>query len=154
MSQKRYTPRQRFQKVDEVFEKIKETGCSLELACAEAGISRTTFSRWRNKLQAHNAYLEDGMIPDESRRPKHLARQLSSSTRQRIVDEASNSQHTSANKIAKLLKGQGLSISTSKVIEVLEEEGLYGEIQVTNKRGEKVRKRGLIVMCEKANFSF
>lgn len=149
MSQKRYTPQQRFQKVEEVFEKIKETGCSLELACAEAGISRTTYSRWRNKLLAHNAYLEYEVIPEESRRPKHLARQLNSSTRQRIVEEASNPQHTSANKIAKHLKSQGLPVSTSKIIEVLEEEGLYGEIQVSNKRGEKVRKRGLTSMYEK-----
>lgn len=149
MSQKRYTPQQRFQKVEEVFEKIKDTRCSLAIACAEAGISRSTYSRWRNKLLVNGEYLAHEVIPEKSRRPKHLARKISPSTRQRVVEEAGKPNHMSANQIAQYLQGNGLSISTAKVIEILKEEGLYGVIHITNAKGVSICKSGLLRLCEK-----
>ena len=149
MSQKRPSPQQRYQKVLEVLEKIKATGCTLEEACDGAGVSRTTYSRWRDKLQANENYLEKGEIPEKSRRPKRLARATSPTTRHYVVYEAGKPHHTSANGIARHLKENGILISTAKVIEILEEEGLYGEIHSANARGELVRKRGLLKLCEK-----
>lgn len=148
MSQKTHTPKQRYQIVKDVLEKTLHDGCSLDEACTAVGVARTTFSRWRNKLRVNENYLDNEEIPEKSRRPKRLARLISESTKQYVVDEASKPHQTSANRIARHLKENGLPISTAKVIEILEGEGLYGEIHILNARRESVRKRGLLKLCE------
>ena len=66
-----------------------------------------------------------------------------------MIKEAAKPHHTSASSITKQLKSDGISIGNAKVIEILREEGLYGEIQVKSANGEHKRKSGLLRLCEK-----
>lgn len=78
-----------------------------------------------------------------------LARQITDATKQQVIAEASKPHHTSANSITKQLKRDGVSIGTAKVIEILEEAGLYGIIYKKKASGEYTGKRGLLKQCEK-----
>ena len=126
-----------------------EFGCSLEEACRQVGVPRTTYTRWLNKLSENGSDLESGEIPDQSRRPKTFARETSESTKQRVIEEAANVSHKTASSITKQLQQEGISIGNAKVIEILKENGLYGEIEVQNAKGEWRRKSGLLRLCQK-----
>jgi len=118
-------------------------------ACEKLGISPDSYRRWRDKLAANPERVKQEEIHDDSRRPKRLARQVSVSTRQRVIEVANQPQYKSANRITQQLKVEDIAIGTAKVIEILEEEGLYGEIQIKDASGEYKRKRGLLRQCEK-----
>lgn len=113
------------------------------------GVSRTSFRRWRDRLNTNPEYKQREAIEMDSTRPICHARQVSANTRQRIIEEAQNTHHTSASSITRQLKAEGIAISTAKVIEILEEEGLYGMIQVRDSKGGIKRKRGLLRLCQK-----
>ncbi|MGM0692320.1 MAG: transposase [Pseudomonadota bacterium] len=149
MSQKiHHTPSSRFQSVKAVAELI-EDGNSVKSACAKINVSPSNYRRWRDALIANPEFEQRKVIEMGSRRPKRFARQVSASTRQRIIDMANQHQHTSANSITQQLKDDGIDIGTAKVIEILKEEGLFGEIEVQNASGGYRRKRGLLKLCEK-----
>ncbi len=118
-------------------------------ACEKVGISPDSYRRWRDKLADNPEWVKQEEIHDESRRPKRMARQVSASTTLRVIELANHPQHQSANSITHQLKDEGIAIGTAKVIEILEGEGLYGEIEVKNAKGEYKRKRGLKKLCEK-----
>ncbi len=149
MSQKiHHAPASRFKSVKAVAELI-EDGYSVKRACARLNIAPSNYRRWRDALDANPDFAQRKVIEDESRCPKRFARQMNTGTKQRIIDMANQPEHTSANSITQQLKGEGIAIGTAKVIEILEMEGLFGEIQKKDASGEFRRKRGLLKQCEK-----
>lgn len=121
----------------------------LDDTCHSCGVSPSNYRRWKAILDDHPEYHEQGIIPAQSQRPNHLARQTSDTTKQRVVEEASKTHHTSASSITAQLKSDGIPIGKGKVIEILEEAGLYGTIYKTNATGEYKQRRGLFRLCEK-----
>lgn len=122
---------------------------SLSAACDTYNVPKENYRRWKAVLDAHPEYRKQGIVPDQSRRPKHLARQASEAIKQRVIAEASKPHHTSANSITQQLKDDGIAIGNGTVIEILEEAGLYGTIYKMNAQGELQSKRGLLRLCEK-----
>ncbi|RUR25704.1 hypothetical protein ELY33_17710 [Vreelandella andesensis] len=122
---------------------------SLNALCVSCGFSTSNYRRWKAALDEHPEYHEQGIIPTESTRPKHLARQTSEATRQCVIEEASKPHHTSAHSITDQLKSEGIAIGNGTVIEILEAAGLYGTIKRTNAKGECIKKKGLFRLCEK-----
>ena len=125
-----------------------ETGYSLAHCCKEVGVSLSSYRRWLNELMSNEDFQKKQKIDTKSRRPHVFARALSASTKQRVIEEAGKDCHQSANSITRQLKAEGVRISTSTVIEVLEEAGLYGVITTYRKDGMPVRKSGLLKCCQ------
>lgn len=148
--QRRHTPAERYLLVIKVNDALAEhSEMSVQQACHEVGVAPSNYRRWWDRLKQHPEYHHERAIPTQSKRPKQLTRQTSNEVRQRVIHESQQPQHTSANSITQQLTREGFTIGTSKVIEILETEGLYGEIQVKKANGEWVRKRGLLRLCEK-----
>ncbi|WP_445001183.1 hypothetical protein [Halomonas mongoliensis] len=134
-------------KVDRSLEAFPDT--PLDAICESCGVSQSNYRRWKDILDDHPEYHQEGIIPTQSRRPKRLARQTTEATKQRVIAEASKPHHTSANSITEKLKSEGVAIGKGTVIEILKEAGLYGTIHTMNTKGELQRKRGLLRLCEK-----
>lgn len=147
MSQKTYSAEQRFCYVIDISEFIVDNRCTIREACDHFGIPPANYRRWRNKLAENQSYMTSESIPEESRRPDRLARKISASTRQRVIEEAHDFKHKSANSIVKHLSTEGIAISVATVIDILEEEGLYGKIYTEQSDGSFKVKRGLLRLC-------
>lgn len=128
---------------------LVDDGYTLKEACEKLEISLTSYRRWRNQIIANPDFVKQEAIEMASRRPKRFARQVSASTRQRVIEVAHQPHHQSANSIAEQLRAEGIRIGNAKVNEILVEEGLFGEIYIQQPSGAYKRKRGLLKLCEK-----
>lgn len=149
ISQPKKTPEERYElvaKVDRYLTFFPEL--ALNSICESCGVSPSNYRRWKTTLDKNPEYQQKGIIPTQSTRPKHPARQISEATKQRVIEEACKPNHTSANSITSQLNDEGIAIGKGKVIEILEEVGLYGTIYKTNAKGECQEKRGLHRLCE------
>ena len=121
----------------------------LDSICHDLNVPPSNYRRWKAILDAHPEYHALKMIPERSKRPHRLARQVSKTTQQQVIAEAHQPHHTSANSIKKQLNEDGVVIGTAKVIKILEEAGLYGTIYRQNAQGDYIKKRCLLRCCEK-----
>lgn len=149
MSQKCwYSPKERFAAVEKVKDYIEKEDCSVKEACEAIGVAPSSYRRWRDVLAENNEYVQRGEIPEKSKKPARMARQVSGQIREMVVQVANQDECQTANQVTRKLKQEGTQIGTAKVIEILEAAGMYGEITKTNSKGESIRKRGLLKMDE------
>lgn len=150
MSQKVYrSGKQKVSAVNEISLSISQ-GIAVREACKKAEIPMSSYYRWRQEIRDNPEYLDNGEIPQRSRRPKRLARQVTQITKEKVIELADMVSYTSAANIQRQLGKEGISIGTGTVIKILEEAGLYGEIHVF-RNGEKVRKHGLLKLDERSS---
>lgn len=134
---RRYSANEKKKRVLEV-DILRQEPSDVRPACELVGISPKQYYEWKRLLEAGG---ETALEP-KSRRPNRYGNQLNDAIRQKVVSEAKNGNHKSANKIKLFLETRGDRISLPTIIEILEEAGLYGLRDGDGKRARK--RRGLI----------
>lgn len=113
----------------------------MRTACSHVEISPKQYYEWKRLLEAGG----EAALKPKSRRPTSYGNQVNDATRQKVVSEAKNGNHKSANQIKLGLESRGVQISLPTIIEILEEAGLYGVVEVRDGEGNLIkRRRGLI----------
>lgn len=113
----------------------------MRTACAHLKISPKQYYEWKRLLEAGG----EAALEPKSRRPTRYGNQLNDEIRQKVVSEAKSGNHKSANQLKLNLETRGVRVSLPTVIEILEEAGLYGFIEIRDRDGRLVkRRRGLI----------
>ncbi len=123
----------------------RAAGRETESACRAEGIHQATFYRWLARLkQAEDSHT--AALSPKSRRPKTLARLTPQSLRHEVISLARGGSFQSANQITEALRRSGHRTTCSTVINILEEEGLFGIIEKKDRKGNVVgKKRGLVL---------
>lgn len=116
-------------------------GSTVDSACKKAGISRSSYFRYKNMLKDffNNSEEEQSLeevfesleiaLAPRSKRPKKLARKIDKQKRDQIIEEAQSGRHRSGWSVANSLRGKGINISDKIVISVLREEGIYNDLK-------------------------
>lgn len=122
---------------------LRDAPSDVRYACALVGINTTQYYRWCEQLAMTKAGDKEALEP-KSRRPKTYGNTISEHTRKRVIWEAQSGHHRTANRLKEYLAGCDVKISLPKVIEILENAGLYGTVEVRNRDGRKVRKSAFL----------
>lgn len=116
-------------------------GSTVDSACKKAGISRSSYFRYKNMLKDFFSNSEEEQSLEEvfesleialaprSKRPKKLARKIDKQKRDQIIEEAQSGRHRSGWSVVNSLRGKGINISDKIVISVLREEGIYNDLK-------------------------
>ena len=144
MGNRSYSAQEKARVVEEVWMAVETGALSVGEACECAGIHRSQYYRWRKQVERYEAGETDALAP-KSRKPRTFGRATPREVRDKVVAKARSGQFSSANAIAGQMKREGSAIHPGTVTEILEEEGLYGSVKVTQADGSVRKKRGLLV---------
>lgn len=122
---------------------LRDAPSDVRYACTLAGINTTQYYRWCKQVARAEAGDKEALEP-KSRRPKTYGNTISEQTRKRVICEAQSGHHRTANRLKEYLASCDVKISLPKVIEILENAGLYGTVEVRNRDGRKVRKSAFL----------
>lgn len=142
---KQLSPEERFQRVQKVYSAVnhsdKRKRKTVTQACKDVGLARSTYNRWKKSLDENSDWVNDGVVPAQSRAPKQNGMSLSAGLRQRIEDMARSGLYANPSQIGKVLRNEGISVSDNAVRNNLEAVGLYGYQTVVGSDGKPIRKR-------------
>ncbi|MFA5704507.1 MAG: hypothetical protein WC982_13445, partial [Advenella sp.] len=89
-------------------------------------------------------WIDDGVVPIQSRAPKRNGRALPADVRQRIKDMARSGLYANPSQMGKALKEEGIRVSDNTVRNNLEAAGLYGYRTVVGSDGKPIKKKVIL----------
>lgn len=135
------TPYQKAQVVWEINDSVDAGSESVLGACKRVGVDRSTYYRWRERVERYEAGDPDA-IQHRSSRPRKHGRRKPDSIRREVVRLARSGRFRSPTAIARYMTKRGSRLDPGTAIRILEEAGLYGFVtkQVPGGKGKKVRR--------------
>ena len=112
-------------------------------ACAEFGVDRSTYYRWRERVARYEAG-DARALDARSSRPRRHGRRKRNDLREEVVRLAKTGEFGSPTAIARYLREQGTSMHPGTAIRILEVEGLYGYVTKVDRAGNRRKVRGLL----------
>ena len=112
-------------------------------SCKSLGISTSQYYRWRDEVIRFHAGENDALIA-KSRVPKCKGRITPAEVREEVIVLCKSGIYPSAKAIADKMRSGGSRITTKTVIEILEEEELYGWKIVIGRDGQPRKIRGIL----------
>lgn len=141
---KQLSAEERFQLVQAVYSAVnhydKRKRKTVTQACKDVGLARSTYNRWKKSLDENPDWIDDGVVPIQSRAPKRNGKALPTVVRQRMEEMARSGQYANPSWIGKALRNEGISVSDNTVRNNLERAGLYGFPKDNGKDGKPKRK--------------
>ena len=113
-------------------------------ACKDVGLARSTYNRWKKSLDENPDWVNDGVVPTQSRAPKRNGKTLPTEVRQRIEDMARSGLYANPSQIGKALREEGITVSDNAVRNNLEAADLYGYRTIVGSDGKPIKKKVLL----------